>query len=1204
MNPTKRSGYTHESDFKPKGFWALIATLSEGAFNDNIHQYLIIMFLTGLYAATPGSGDLTIPFFDTVLKPDVWVPNASTFILALPFILLPGFFGSLADRYSKQRVALAAKYLELFIVVAAGFAFWLANAHVVLFIFFLMATHSAMFGPTKYGLLPEIVPEARLSWANGIVQMTTIVAIIMGTILSGQIYQAFVSRGWPIYWTAGVMASFALIGLISAHFITKPPAANPGQPFSFNPWTGMGRYFSAIWSDRILFNVVLGYAYFWFAGALMRNALFTFCRDTVGLSEGPTTLVIGMTAIGIAIGAVSAGYLSRSRIELGLVPISSIGLTIFTVLVAVPVESYQSLIFGPIGRVLDLLGLHGVAVAILDGMGHGLGLGGDHITSAYLLVLAILALGMGFWAGAFDVPLAASFQQRAPQGMKGGIIAAVNMCTWFGIAGASVFLILLSAIGISSHAVFAITAALSLGIGLYIVVRVPNLLVRAVFWILNNTIYRVRVIGRDNMPDDGGAVFISNHLSFIDLLFVVVSSDRDLRCVVGKDVLQVPWMAWVARSLDMILVDPDGSQQHFVECFQEARRAIKKGQVVLISTEGPVDREGNPTRFHRDISGLLDGAAIPVVPVHIDRLWGTVYKVENGKFSWARPPKMPYLIQVAYGPALTVAPTRNAVREAIMTIGTEAYFSRPLRHRLLHHGFISMARRHLGKSAIADTTSGDLSYFKALVGSIVFTRKLKKLLGPEEMVGVLVPPTVGGALTNIALTMLGRVPVNLNYTATNETLESCGKQCNIKQVLTSRKFMERLTQMKPPGEVIYLEDIKDSVKGSDRIVAMLLALLAPIWLLDRLHSQGRRNSEDLATIIFSSGSEGDPKGVMLTHRNVIANAETVLEVFPHDKQSVIIGYLPFFHSFGFTVTLWLALCNGVKGIYHPNPLEPKVIGNLSQEHHGSVMIGTSTFLQNFIRRCTPEQFAALKFVVAGAEKLSPRVREAFKEKFGVEPLEGYGTTECAPAVTVNIPDCVSPGFHGHYCKHGTIGRPFPGQSVRVVDPDTREILGEGQSGLLQVKGPNIMKGYLGQPERTAKVLQDGWYDTGDIAAIDEEGFIRITDRLARFSKIGGEMVPHTTVEEKLHDLLALTDQMMAVASVPDEQKGERLVVLHTLSDEQLDDLISRLDQIALPNLWIPRARAFYRIDELPVLATGKMDIRAVKRMAAALDLGA
>jgi acyl-[acyl-carrier-protein]-phospholipid O-acyltransferase/long-chain-fatty-acid--[acyl-carrier-protein] ligase len=722
-------------------------------------------------------------------------------------------------------------------------------------------------------------------------------------------------------------------------------------------------------------------------------------------------------------------------------------------------------------------------------------------------------------------------------------------------------------------------------------------------WLANNTLYRVRVIGRENMPDSGGAIFMGNHLSFIDLLFVVASSDRDLRCVVGKDVTCVPWMAWMAKSMNMILVDPNGSQQHMTEAYQAARRALRDGQTVLISMEGPLDREGLLTRFNRDVAGLTEGGTIPVIPVHIDRLWGTVYLYENERFKWVRPPKAPYLIQVAYGPAITIAPTRTAIREAMMHLGTEAYFARPLRHRLLHHGFIRMARRHLGKTAIADTTSGALSYFKALVGSIVFTRKLKKVLGKEEMIGVLVPPSVGGVLTNIALTMLGRVPVNLNYTATNETLESCARQCGIKQVLTSRKFLERLTQLKPPGEVIFLEDIKESVKGSDRIVAMLLALFVPTWLLDRMHSQAYKVEDDLATIIFSSGSEGDPKGVMLTHRNVISNSECVLEVFPHDKDSVIIGYLPFFHSFGFTVTVWLTLCNGIKGIYHPNPLEPKVIGNLSQEQNGSVMIGTSTFLQNFIRRCTPEQFAALKFVVAGAEKLSPRVREAFKEKFTVEPLEGYGTTECAPAVTVNIPDCVSPGFYGRYCKHGTIGRPFPGQSVRVIDPETRELLPEGTAGLLQVKGPNIMKGYLGQPERTAKVLHDGWYDTGDIAAIDEDGFIRITDRLARFSKIAGEMVPHTTVEERLHDVLALTDQMMAVASVPDEQKGERLVVLHTLSDHQLDDLISRLDECGLPNLWVPRAKAFYRIEELPVLATGKMDIRAVKRMAASLDLG-
>ncbi|MFM1920314.1 MAG: hypothetical protein RLZZ303_1948 [Candidatus Hydrogenedentota bacterium] len=1195
--------YISEAEFRPKGFWALVVTQFQGAFNDNLYQYLIMFFVLGLFAANPGSGTMTIPGLETVIPPDVWVPNIATLVLALPFLMFPGFFGSLADRYSKQRVALATKYIEVAVMMFAGFAFWVGNPYFVFFVFFLMAAQSTMFGPTKYGILPEIIPEPRLSWANGIMQMTTIISIILGTVLAGPVFKYFKDSELPIYNTAYVLIFFSVIGILSAHFITRPEAANPEKPWAFNPWAGMGGYFSAIWNDRILFNVVIGYMYFWFAGTLMRNALFAFCTNTLGLSEAPTTLVIGMTAIGIAVGALSAGFLSRSRIELGLVPISTIGLTIATLLVAVPASVYGAVVFAPLAQLLDVVGLKAPVAAVVTGVAGGMGFPVDPVLSPYMLLLMFLALSMGFWAGAFDVPLAASIQQRAPHGMKGGVIAATNMCTWFGIAGASVFLIALSALGMRSHEVFAITALMSLGIGFYIVLRIPHLLVRAVMWLANNTLYRTRVLGRENMPDEGGAVLVGNHLTFIDLLFLVSSSDREIRCVVGKDIEERPWMLRIAKAMDMILLDPDGSQQHITDAYQEARRALRNGQAVLLSLEGPYDREGCDNRLMKDIESLVEGTGAAVIPVHIDRLWGTLYRVADKHFTWIRPPKLPYLVQVAYGASVAVKPTRNVLREAIMFLGTEAYSCRPLRNQLLHRGFIKSARAHLRKSAIADTTSGELSYFKALVGSIVFARKLKKILGPEEMVGVLVPPSVGGALTNIALEMLGRVPVNLNYTASNDTLESCARQCGIKQVLTSKKFLERLTQMKPPGEVVFLEDIKESVAGKDRIVAMLLGLFAPIFLIENVLGTRRKTEDDLATIIFSSGSEGEPKGVMLTHRNIIYNAECVLEVFPHDKDSVIIGYLPFFHSFGFTVTLWLTLCNGIKGIYHPNPLEPKVIGNLSQEHNGSVMIGTSTFLQNFIRRCTTEQFAALRFVVAGAEKLSPRVREAFAAKFGVEPLEGYGTTECAPAVSVNIPDCISPGFHGRYCKHGTIGRPFPGQSVRVINPETREILAHGESGLLQVKGPNIMKGYLGQPERTAKVLHDGWYDTGDIAQIDDDGFIRITDRLARFSKIGGEMVPHTTVEEKLHDLLQLTDQMMAVASVPDEQKGERLVVLHTLSDQQLDDLTSRLDEIGLPNLWIPRPKAFYRIEQIPVLATGKMDIREVKRMASSLDVG-
>jgi acyl-[acyl-carrier-protein]-phospholipid O-acyltransferase/long-chain-fatty-acid--[acyl-carrier-protein] ligase len=310
-----------------------------------------------------------------------------------------------------------------------------------------------------------------------------------------------------------------------------------------------------------------------------------------------------------------------------------------------------------------------------------------------------------------------------------------------------------------------------------------------------------------------------------------------------------------------------------------------------------------------------------------------------------------------------------------------------------------------------------------------------------------------------------------------------------------------------------------------------------------------------------------------------------------------VGILPFFHSFGYTVTIWLTLLSGWSAIYHPSPLEPKAIAQLIYEHRATFLVAAPTFLQNFLRRCQPEELSSINHVITGAEKLPSRLREAFRDTFGVEPLEGYGTTECAPVVSVNIPDQRAPGYFQVGTKHGTIGQPIPGVSVRVVDPDTYEPLGPDESGMLLVKGPNIMGGYLNDPERTRETFHGAWYITGDIAAVDEDGFITITDRLARFSKIGGEMVPHTRIEESLHALLGLSEQALAVTGVPDESKGERLVVLHTLTEEQESELLEKLPQSDLPNLWRPRANAFHRIDEIPILGTGKLNLRAVKERA-------
>jgi acyl-[acyl-carrier-protein]-phospholipid O-acyltransferase/long-chain-fatty-acid--[acyl-carrier-protein] ligase len=386
------------------------------------------------------------------------------------------------------------------------------------------------------------------------------------------------------------------------------------------------------------------------------------------------------------------------------------------------------------------------------------------------------------------------------------------------------------------------------------------------------------------------------------------------------------------------------------------------------------------------------------------------------------------------------------------------------------------------------------------------------------------------------------------------------------------------------------------------LAALLLAWTFPVGLLERvLGSERKVELDDLATVIFSSGSTGDPKGVMLSHYNIGSNVEQFGQCFPLGRRDRILGILPFFHSFGFTATLVFPAAMGIGAVYHPNPLDARTIGELVRRHAVTFLIATPTFLQAYTRRCAPEDFGSLQYVLVGAEKLPDRVALAFEERFGIQPLEGYGCTECAPVVAVNTRDFRAAGFLQVGAKRGKIGHPLPGVSVRIVDPETREPLPLGQPGLMLVRGPNVMKGYLGQPEKTAEVLRDGWYDTGDIAAVDEDGFLTITDRLSRFSKIGGEMVPHVMVEEKLHELAGKIEQTFVVAGVPDSRKGERLVVLHTLTDDQLKDHLGKLSGIDLPNLWTPRPNQFFRVEAFPHLGTGKLDLRKVRSLAVQLS---
>jgi len=506
------------------------------------------------------------------------------------------------------------------------------------------------------------------------------------------------------------------------------------------------------------------------------------------------------------------------------------------------------------------------------------------------------------------------------------------------------------------------------------------------------------------------------------------------------------------------------------------------------------------------------------------------------------------------------------------------------------------------RTKISDSFGAELTGAALLTRTLILRRLLRRevLAADERYVGLLLPPSVPAVVTNAALTLDRRIAVNLNYTVSSGVMNACIEQCGVRHVLSSRRVMEKL-DLKIDAEVVFLEDLREKLKLSDKLAATAQAWAMPVGTLARRLKLHEIDPDDVLTVIFTSGSTGTPKGVMLTHRNVGTNIEGFNSVIRLSREDVLIGILPLFHSFGYTATMWTALTLEPQVVYHYSPLEARAVGKLCGKHGVTIMIATPTFLRSYTRRCRPEDFRAMQVVLTGAEKLPADVADGFEKKFSVRPIEGYGTTELSPVVSLNVPPSRAVGSAAG-CREGTIGKPIPGVSAKVVDLDTGEDLPVGQAGMLLIKGPNVMKGYLNKPELTAEVIQDGWYTTGDVAEIDAEGFIRITGRLSRFSKIGGEMVPHIRVEEEIVRLAGLDDESevgVTVTAVPDPRKGEKLVVLHTGLPQDPKSICQGLSEAGLPPIWIPSPDSFRQIEAIPVLGTGKTDLKGAREIALA-----
>ena len=523
----------------------------------------------------------------------------------------------------------------------------------------------------------------------------------------------------------------------------------------------------------------------------------------------------------------------------------------------------------------------------------------------------------------------------------------------------------------------------------------------------------------------------------------------------------------------------------------------------------------------------------------------------------------------------------------------------PAAWRSLPRAFVHEVRAHPSRIAMSDSTGATLTYGLTFLRALVLGRFLARTWSEAAHVGLMVPPTVPAAVANLAVSLWGKVPVNLNYSASQAVVDSSVEQCGITHVLTSAKVLDKF-KIVPKGQLILLEEIPKQIRLADKLWGKAVATLVPIGALGGFVPGLRGDRLDAeATVIFTSGSTGDPKGVVLSHRNILSNAYQVEQHVHLKPDDVLLGILPFFHSFGFTITIWTALAVGKKVVYHFNPLDARTIGKLCAEHKATLLVGTPSFTRYYLKGCEPDQFRTLTHLILGAEKLKPELARDIRHRLGIEPLEGYGCTELSPVVAVNVPQEVElPGgrtVHGN--RPGTVGLPLPGTAIKTIDPETGADLPPGTEGVIAVKGPQVMVGYLNRPEATAQVIRDGWYNTGDLGLVDAEGFLRITDRISRFSKVAGEMVPHVRIESAILEITGVDEHHVAVTGLPDAKQGERLVVLYSDLGMPPGEVQHRLASGPLPKLWVPTVRDFLHVAEIPITATGKVDLRRVRQLA-------
>jgi acyl-[acyl-carrier-protein]-phospholipid O-acyltransferase / long-chain-fatty-acid--[acyl-carrier-protein] ligase len=1120
---------------RARRFLPLLLTQTTGAFNDNLFKSAFIMLIT--YGAAAGP------------DPGVVAAIAGGALIA-PFFLFSATAGELADRFERSRLLQILKVAELVAVFGAAAALLTGNLALSLVLLFVLGTQAAFSSPVKYALLPQHLATAELVDGNALMEAGTFLSILAGTIAGG----VAVATAWGPAACCLLLLICAAFGFAASLRVPTAPAPAPDLRLNWNLAAATAGILGHAWGRREVRLSILGASWFWLVGAVSLSQLPSFAKMTLGADSSVVVLFLAAFSIGVGAGSSLCGRLMHGEVSARYVPLAALGMTFFSFDLGLASQAAAP--------------AHSVLIGVVDFLSQlvGLRIFGD-------------LLGLAVSGGFFVVPLYAIIQNRSEEASRARIIAANNVVNALFMAGAAAVTAGLIAAGLDTPALFLILGVANALVTVWICKLLPQDVVRMLARMLFRLAYRVEVTGLENVAAAGDRVIIvPNHVSFLDAPLVAAFLPGLPVFAIDPPQMQRWWVRPFLSAVDVFPMEPSRPM-----AAKSLIKAIREGSRCVIFPEGRLNVTGGALMKVYDGPAMIaDKSEAMVLPVRLDGVEFTPFSRLAGRLRQRWFPKVTITIlpprKLAVPGELRGRARRHRAGAALYDIMSEMMARRSNPPSLFAALLEARAAHGGGHRIIEDPTTAPLTYDRAIAASLVLGRRLARGTTRGDKVGLMLPNSVGAALAFLALQGTGRVPAMLNHTAGADGVLSACRTAGLRRVISSRRFVELAKlaalaeRLAAEVELIWLEDVREKLGIIDKLYGAIALRFAA-----SLHRRLVISQRDPAAVLFTSGSEGAPKAVVLSHSNLLANRRQIAARVDFNPADLALNALPMFHSFGLTGGFLLPLLSGVRVFLYPSPLHYRIVPEIAYATGATILFGTDTFLAGYARRANPYDFYALRYVFAGAERVREETREIWSEHFGKRILEGYGVTECSPVIAVNTPM--------HY-RAGTVGRFLP-----LVEHRLEPIPGIADGGRLMVRGPNVMAGYL----RGGNIEEppDGWYDTGDIVTVDGEGFVAIIGRVKRFAKLGGEMVSLAAAERIAET--AVPEIRHAVVTLPDPRRAEKLILVTEAHAFDRTRLLEAAHQLGLPEIAVPRE--VIEIDHMPLLGTGKTDYAAATRLA-------